>query len=333
MYLLNVFKPPSVAMSPEQNLSYTIQKLFEKNQNPPDCSKAKKLVCMLYTKAGMISDIHLLLYCFHVGVMMKRTVVLDSKRWSYSINGWEDVFEPPSRTCVSYEEAVNWPGTNDSMAIKQAWLPGASPWPGANKWKLPKHLIDEIEMVASNPYAWWISQIVKYLIKPNKIVIEMVRKKIDALPRGKLTVGIQVRRTDKVAEANPTPLHVYFEKIDEFYTVRNMTDDRDRVVFLATDEVMVWKDIIELFPSYKIFGDINNSLMSNIYRTKHTLASGRQLIADMLVISKCDYIVCTLSSNICRLIYEIVMSSGIDVPDMSKHLASVNGEWHYHGTY
>ncbi|CAM1304703.1 Uncharacterised protein g3850 [Pycnogonum litorale] len=230
--------------------------------------------------------------------MMKRTVVLDSKRWSYSINGWEDVFEPPSRTCVSYEEAVNWPGTNDSMAIKQAWLPGASPWPGANKWKLPKHLIDEIEMVASNPYAWWISQIVKYLIKPNKIVIEMVRKKIDALPRGKLTVGIQVRRTDKVAEANPTPLHVYFEKIDEFYTVRNMTDDRDRVVFLATDEVMVWKDIIELFPSYKIFGDINNSLMSNIYRTKHTLASGRQLIADMLVISKCDYIVCTLSSNV-----------------------------------
>ncbi|CAM1304726.1 FUT8 (predicted) [Pycnogonum litorale] len=100
----------SKATTRERKLSYIIQEMFEKNQNPPDCSKAKKLVCRLYNKAGMISDVHLLLYCFHVGIMMNRTVVFDSKQWSYTTNGWEDVFEPPSKTCLTYENAVDWPG-------------------------------------------------------------------------------------------------------------------------------------------------------------------------------------------------------------------------------
>ncbi|CAM1304727.1 Uncharacterised protein r2_g1461 [Pycnogonum litorale] len=281
----------------------------------------------------MISDIHLLFYCFHVGVMMNRTVVFDSKQWSYTTNGWQDVFEPPSKTCLIYQRAVNWPGKSDSMVIKQAWLPAATKWSEAEKWVLPKHLIDEIKTVSSNPVAWWIGQIVKYLIKPNRIVKEMIRKRINTLPRRKLVVGIQVRRTDKAPEADPTPVSKYFEKIDEFYAARNIIDYRDRIVYLATEEITVWKDIREQFPSYKVFGDVDSTRMANVDNTRYTVVSARQLIADLFVLSKSDFIVCTLSSNLCRLIYEILMSSGIDESDLSKHLVSVNGVWHYHGTY
>ena len=68
-------------------------------QNPPDCSKAKKLVCNLAKTCGFGCQVHHLATCFAIAYGTQRTLVLQTAGWRYASEGWEAVFMPISETC------------------------------------------------------------------------------------------------------------------------------------------------------------------------------------------------------------------------------------------
>lgn len=110
---LNELKGVSVSDSPTQlnwyywqrSLSQEMTELMEKRldylQNPPDCTQAKKLVCEVAKTCGFGCQIHHVAYCFIMAYATKRTLILDSRNWRYSVNGWDVVFQPISSTCTT----------------------------------------------------------------------------------------------------------------------------------------------------------------------------------------------------------------------------------------
>ena len=89
----------------QRNLSIELTKLMERRlnyvQNPPNCESAKKLVCEVAKTCGFGCQIHHVAYCFILAYATKRTLILDSKNWRYSMNGWDVVFQPVSSTCTT----------------------------------------------------------------------------------------------------------------------------------------------------------------------------------------------------------------------------------------
>ncbi|XP_026686711.1 alpha-(1,6)-fucosyltransferase-like [Diaphorina citri] len=102
------------------DLSDLVQRRLEYLQNPPDCRTARKLVCELNKGCGYGCQLHHVVYCFIVAYATRRTLILDSKEWSYSRGGWEEVFQPVSKTCTSPEGVSNsgWPGKGMWLLLK-----------------------------------------------------------------------------------------------------------------------------------------------------------------------------------------------------------------------
>ena len=89
----------------QQNVSTELQLLMEKRldylQNPKDCSSARKLVCNVGKTCGFGCQMHHVSYCFIVAYASERTLVIESKGWSYNSRGWEAVFKQVSPCSVS----------------------------------------------------------------------------------------------------------------------------------------------------------------------------------------------------------------------------------------
>lgn len=89
----------------QRNVSQEMVKLMEKRldylQNPPNCDTAKKLVCEVAKTCGFGCQIHHVAYCFIMAYATKRTLILDSSKWRYSVDGWDVVFQPVSSTCTT----------------------------------------------------------------------------------------------------------------------------------------------------------------------------------------------------------------------------------------
>lgn len=81
-------------------------------QNPPDCSKARKLVCNINKGCGYGCQLHHVVYCFMIAYGTQRTLILESHNWRYAPGGWETVFLPISNTCTDRSGATagHWSG-------------------------------------------------------------------------------------------------------------------------------------------------------------------------------------------------------------------------------
>lgn len=95
----------------QRNTSQEAVKLMERRlnflQNPPDCESAKKLICDVAKTCGFGCQIHHVTYCFIMAYATKRTLILNSRGWRYSVDGWDAVFQPISSTCTSTNGEYN----------------------------------------------------------------------------------------------------------------------------------------------------------------------------------------------------------------------------------
>ena len=89
-------------------LSQQIERELNNLQNPKDCSQAKKIICSMKT-CGFGCQMHHVLYCFLVAYATNRTLIVNSKGWSYNNNGLDVYFKPLSQSCKSFEgDVIEW---------------------------------------------------------------------------------------------------------------------------------------------------------------------------------------------------------------------------------
>ena len=117
---------------------------------------------------------------------------------------------------------------------------------------------------------------------------------------------MHIRRTDKVGtEAAFHSLSEYMSYVDEYFDQLEMVEKIDqRRIYLASDDPKVIDEARKNYPQYEVIGDpevAKNAAVS----TRYTDSSLNGIMLDIDLLSKTDYLVCTFSSQVCRVAYEV----------------------------
>lgn len=315
----------------ERDLSNLIQTRLHYLQNPKDCSSAKKITCNLNKGCGYGCQIHHVVYCLILAYGTERTLILNSKGWRYNREGWEAVFKPVSETCRSAHGKTQsvWPGTPNTQVLNLPIIDSISPRPRFLPLAIPADISVRLRRVHGDPIVWWVGQFLKYLLRPQDSLKRAINETTAKLGFQKPIVGIHVRRTDKVGtEAAFHHINEYMKQVESFYRQLEMVQPVPvRRVYVASDDSSVLEEAKKKFPDYVFIGDPSISRTASV-ATRYSDASLRGIIMDIHFLAMTDYLVCTFSSQVCRMAYEIMQSVN---PDASNQFCSLDDIYYFGG--
>ena len=322
-----------------KELSDLVQKRLYTLQNPKNCTTSRKLLCNLNKLCGLGCQLHHVVYCFITAYATERILILDSRRWrynSYQTDGFEEVFKPLSDTCVidlsDIKSKKKWPGDPDSHIIEVPNIDQLKPPKDFLPPAIPEDLADKLIKVHGDPIVWWISQFFKYIMRPQENTVKLYEEIEKERDIKKPIVGIHIRRTDKIgAEAAFHKSDEYMRHVVEYYQRLEIQQHGEplslKQVYIATDDPKVITECREKYPDYTFLGDESRANSASM-RSRYNLDSLKQILVDIYMLSMSDYIVCTFSSNVCRLAYEIQQQRYVDG---SWRFKSLDDIWYYAG--
>ncbi|KAM7367726.1 hypothetical protein PAMP_014006 [Pampus punctatissimus] len=258
-----------------KDLSDLVQNRITYLQNPPDCSKARKLVCNINKGCGYGCQLHHVVYCFMIAYGTQRTLILESHNWRYAPGGWETVFLPVSNTCTDRSGATtgHWSGEAHDKDVQVVELPivdSLHPRPPYLPLAIPEDLAPRLHRLHGDPSVWWVSQFVKYLVRPQ----------------------------------------AWLEKEIQQTTAK-----------------LGFKHPIIGYPEYEFISDNSISWSAGLHN-RYTENSLRGVILDIHFLSQTDFLVCTFSSQVCRVAYEIMQTLH---PDASSFFYSLDDIYYFGG--
>lgn len=318
-----------------EKLTGVVQNYIENSQNPTNCSKAKTLVCKLNNPCGFACQIHHVAACLSIAIGTGRVLILNSENWQYSTKGWEYYFQPLSNTCrnisvKNLKSVENWTDEISQKSVKAVFLPiwdffGDKP----NKPKhmplvIPELFSSKLTKLHGDPAVWWIGQLEKYLLRPQPQLIAEFEADLNKLDFRHPIVGVHVRRTDKVGtEAEFHPIENYVKSAEDFYKRQEVLEGKEiseRRIYLLTDEPSLFEEAKQKFPHYIFIGNQEASINASV-KTRFSDESLRGLLSGIHFITQTDFLVCTFSSNVGRLAYELMLTHH---PDSSNSVRSLD---------
>ena len=163
-----------------RKLSNEVRQRLHKLQNPDDCKKARRLVCTLNKACGYGCQVHHVIYCMIMAYSSNRTMVINSRGWSYSKRGWEGTFLPVSESCRNVSFGVEYLGVAHNTKALIASLPvidSIYPKPAQLPQAVPRDLADKIIKFHEVPFVWWVGQICAFLFRYQPLMKERINEK------------------------------------------------------------------------------------------------------------------------------------------------------------
>lgn len=138
-----------------------------------------------------------------------------------------------------------------------------------------------------------------------------------------------MRRTDKVGtEAAFHGIEEYMAEVEEYYNQLELKQNVEkRRIYLASDDPKVLADARNKYPHYEILGDPSISKTAAV-SSRYSDTSLNGIIIDIHMLSMSDFLVCTFSSQVCRVAYELMQNY---FPDASSHFRSLDDIYYYGG--
>lgn len=298
-------------------LSQEVQQRIHALQNPPDCASAKKIVCGMSRPAGAGSLIHHLVYCIMAAYESGKTFVLQSKGWKYSPKGWEVLFQPLSRNCVHVpsEAIVPWPGSSDSKAVMFPDWNNPDPKPSHQPLAVPSDIASRLQRFHEAPADWWVGQFIAYMMRFQPEMQQNIDQVKEKLKFSHPIVGVQIRRTDKKIEAELYPLEEYMTHVENYYLGLDRADPSAapvrRRVFLMTELSSLITEAKTKYPHYEFLWHKNTAEKE---KNRYNVKGLQDYVTELYFLAHSDYLVCTFSSNVGRLAYEMMQSVRADAP-------------------
>lgn len=309
-------------------LTQEVQRRIHALQNPKNCSSTKKIVCRMSRNAGAGSLIHHLVYCIMAAYGSGKTFVLHSRGWRYSPDGWEVLFQPLSNTCVNVSSGVidPWPGTNESEAVMFPDWDKPKPKPEHQPMAVPLDIASRLQRFHEMPSAWWVGQFISYMMRLQPEMQETIHQVQMQLNFSSPIVGVHVRRTDKKVEAKLFPLEDYMIHVENYYLFLDLKAGVPvrRRVFLASEQSSLIMEAKKKYPNYEFLWHKNNAEKP---RNRYSILSFKDLITELYFLAHSDFLVCTFSSNLCRLAYEMMQSLHVDAP---SRIISLDTNYFFH---
>lgn len=141
--------------------------------------------------------------------------------------------------------------------------------------------------------------------------------------------SVHVRRTDKVGtEAAFHRIEEYMTHVEDYFLTLEINGTVvPRRIFLASDDARVIEEARKKYPQYEIIGDPDVARMAAV-STRYTDTALNGIILDIHLLSLSDYLVCTFSSQVCRMAYEIMQTL---YPDAAHRFKSLDDIYYYGG--
>ncbi|XP_039251021.2 alpha-(1,6)-fucosyltransferase-like [Styela clava] len=303
------------------DLSSKVMMKIQQLQNPRDCMNTRLLICKINTKkdCGFGCETHSLISCIMRALRSQRTLIYISKGWKYAKHGREYAFVPLNNCSTrSSTESYDTAEDTENATIIKTDSNAYKEWIG---WSIPRQLAPTLQKYHAEPFLWWIGQLIKYAMKLQPWMEEELNNTITRIEFTGPVVGIQIRRGDKLkASGGFHEVDEYMFYADQYFNnLRKTNKHIQPKVFLATEDEYVLPELTMRYPDYKFL--VSNHVAKKI--TKH-IRYGEDglegIIFDILFLSRCDYIVCTLSSNVCRAAYEVMSANRVDAATQIQSL-------------
>uniref|UniRef100_UPI000EF468D6 alpha-(1,6)-fucosyltransferase-like n=1 Tax=Ciona intestinalis TaxID=7719 RepID=UPI000EF468D6 len=204
---------------------------------------------------------------------------------------------------------------------------------------LPPEVTQTVNRLHSNPMTWWVGQVTSYLMTLQPDMRREVDRSIEQ-HFSDVIVGIHVRRSDKVnRESQFYDADEYMRHVEKWYQRRDIDirlgkgespihgSSETRKVFVATDDVTVIDEMIQRYPHYVIIHDRESAAMGNDKLLRHTAGGIQYVTMDIMRLVECDYVICTMTSNICRLTFELMQQR---YGDVTNRLLSLDRSYNFH---
>ncbi len=300
------------------NLAQRLLRQITRIQNPTDCVSAKFIVTYMPT-CGFGCQAHHAAVALRLALAQNRTLFING-------NAWNDIYLPvtncskPGRTADVVKQAQKY------QTVGPMGPPG-----------LTREWADALTDLHESPYAWFHGHLLRYILRlaPSTFRDRVVRDIAAIGPRP--LAGLHIRRTDKlIREAKAYPISQYMLEVQRFYKQNDLeerlagndiTYKPSPTAFLATDESDVFVDATQLYPQYRFSkSPYNSSIDSRASR------EGLEAISYVvLYLANCDFVVCTFSSNVCRLVYELMLTNMERKGDRTGDVHSLDRVYYIHG--
>ncbi|RKP17382.1 hypothetical protein ROZALSC1DRAFT_24264 [Rozella allomycis CSF55] len=314
-----------------KSLSSFLKKYLSTSQNESSCQRT--LFCNINKACGFGCQIHHAVHCFHTAIATKRTLVLETKDWSYKPEGgWDKIFLPITQ-CPKRQEENQYPFfSEDSDHDPHVFLPIVeNNQPKYEIPNMPEDLFDELKSIHGYPTVWWIGHLVSYILRPTLKTLEPMEDQKRLWAWQTPVVGVHIRRTDKIGlEAKYYSLDEYMEHVEKYFRkLESSQSVKVKAVFLATDEPQVIQEAKSRYKEYIFYtNDHAASLANHVYGSRYSDSSLHGVFSDVYHLSNTDFLVCTMSSQICRLAYELMQTKHTD---KSNSFVSLDDPYYFGG--
>ncbi|XP_047493482.1 alpha-(1,6)-fucosyltransferase-like [Penaeus chinensis] len=177
-----------------QELSDLIQHRIHALQNPTDCASAKKLLCnypLLIKTRGMGSQIHHLSYCAIAAYGTQRTLIIKPTESSNTGLALSNYFLPPSENCTTEASIPRVLGNGRSRVVQFPDSDKPRPRPSYLPKSVPRDIAQRLMNAHGDPFAWWMGQLSKYILRLNGEFKDYIEKQSIRLGYESPVVGLK----------------------------------------------------------------------------------------------------------------------------------------------
>ena len=251
---------------------------------------------IIWGRAGFGSELNQLLLAFAYSVASKRQFLIDSRLWNYgNLSDYFRLAPIGFESSMNYTFLVENNRQNDRIQHLQTTRTGAQ---ASRFWRATGH-VQNIESKRPAAHYFWAT-----MSDETQSFVEQCRL-------GNLSnyIGVHVRRGDKlVSEARAVPLLNYINRIEKI-----VQKNQSQNIFVASDDPSTIDDFRKLKPQWT-FSSVSLTDQKRTGSNGHRQGEfnrldreskrfqTRLLICQLQMLIDANYVFCTMSSNICRLI-------------------------------
>ncbi len=298
------------------HLGRTLQAEINRLQHPIDCANSRTAYLHMLP-CGLGCQTHRIAFALAYALIKNRTLIIADPPVALTD------FMLPITSCTK-------PSTRN-INFSRNFKENADGFPPM----LPRRWAQRLERIGhAQPYAWFRGQIIAYILRlrPSEFKTKLLTK-LRGLPRP--LVGVHVRRGDKIRsdEAKRFEVSSYMHHVDAFFerftmqrtlfSPRNTNSSEKhlrKIIFLASDDPEVFNETNANY-AFEIFGEWRRS-SGRWADASSTALEG--LLEDIFTLAHSDFTVCTFSSNMCRLVFELKLTLTNERGDRSWDVESLD---------
>ena len=297
-------------------------------QEKGDCEKKKVLLCRnLENYFGFGSNVHQYGVCMQIAYGLGRTFFIHQDEYSH-FNGVFQWVKPESKKCgylknkylfnktnVCYAQnslcylSNGYDIDNTHQVMEFNSMKEMAPYPRHIPGTLPEELNKNLLYLGiKTPWLWFTSQFLGYLLlRPNikfDGTLKLLKKKLNFKSP---IVGFHIRHGDKLTsgEAKYVNETLFVNEAENYF---HQTDAPRKRVYIATDDIPALHFIRKIAPEFVTLNLPISYLsmgLGNYFQKHFAKEIIESTLLDLHLLSSSDYLVCDVSSNLCRLSYEL----------------------------